>query len=198
MNAPNLSSGVTTEPSGVGGAVGVGRRHWFVAIVNHNTEKKSAEKLAAMGYDCYVATQEEYRLWKNGRRTKIDRVVIPSMLFVFCTEKERMSIVNLPYIFRFLTNKAGTLNQYGRPVAIIPGHQMNILRFMLGNSDHPVNITTRPIGRGDKVRVTRGSLRGLEGFVIDTNQGRSELYVNLDILGCATVTINPIDVEAIT
>jgi len=176
-------------------AVGVQNRHWYVAIVKHNTEKISKQKLDAMGYDTYVASQEEYHIWRNGKRKKIERIVIPSMIFIHCTEKERLKIVTLPFIFRFLTNKAGKTGPAGKPVAKIPPVQMGYLRFMLGNSDVPVEFTPTTYRKGDRVRVIRGRLAGIEGEVYTTTEGQSHLVVRLDILGCARITIDPINLE---
>ncbi len=187
----------STVPDGVDDAVGVEKANWYVAIVNNRSEKVTAEKLSNEGYEAYVASQEEYRLWRNGKKKKIDRVVIPSMVFLHCTENERRSVVTLPYIYRFLTNKAGNPNKFGRPVAIIPDRQMYQLKFMLGNSNSPVEFVDRMYTKGDKVRVIRGGLCGLEGEVITSQDGKSELWIRLDILGCAKVSIDPIDIEPI-
>ena len=152
----------STVPDGVDDAVGVEKANWYVAIVNNRSEKVTAEKLSNEGYEAYVASQEEYRLWRNGKKKKIDRVVIPSMVFLHCTENERRSVVTLPYIYRFLTNKAGNPNKFGRPVAIIPDKQMYQLKFMLGNSNSPVEFVDRMYAKGDKVRVIRGGLAALK------------------------------------
>ncbi|MDE7410017.1 MAG: UpxY family transcription antiterminator, partial [Muribaculaceae bacterium] len=95
---------VATVPFGVGDAVGVESRKWFVAIVNHNTEKAVQERLDGLGYETYVAKQTVVRIWKNGRKAKVDKVIIPSLVFVKCTQKERHEIVSLPYIKRFMTD----------------------------------------------------------------------------------------------
>jgi transcription antitermination factor NusG len=184
-------------PQGVGDAVGVGKSVWYVALVNNNTEKMTGERLSALGYENYVATQLEIRVWRNGKRAKVDRVVIPSTVFVKCTEKERRQIVALPYINRFMTNKAAVTDEqpYRKPLAIIPNRQIETLRFMLGNSDTPVNIGRYQ--KGDKVRVARGELCGLEGEVIETSDGKSELIVAIDFFGCARLTIDRINLEPI-
>lgn len=197
MNVDRVAECVTTGPSGVGDAVGMGNRHWFVAIVKNNTEKISHERLTSSGYESFIATQTLYRIWKNGKRAKINHVVLPTFVFVKCTEKERMQVVTLPYIRRFMTNKAATSSALSKPLAIIPDTQIETLRFMLGQSDTPVTITDRPYRKGDRVRVSRGKLVGLEGEVFESTEGRKELIVRIDILGCAQVAINPIDVEPI-
>ena len=74
---------------------------------------------------------------------------------------------------------------------------MELLRFMLGHSDTPVEITGHTYGKGDKVRVVRGNLRGVEGEVLADSDGQSLLIVNLDILGNARCVISPLDLEPI-
>ena len=180
-------------------AVGVPKSCWFVAIVNHNTEKQSSEKLNKLGVETYLPTQSEIRVWRNGRKSKVDRVIIPSTLFVYCTEQKRKELVNLPFIFRFMTNKAGTAHNgtSGKPLAIIPDIQIERLKFMLGQSDSPVEITSRPFKTGDRVRVIRGNLKGLEGEVWDLKGPQSELVVALNFFGCAKLSIDTIDLEII-
>lgn len=179
-------------------AVGVAESHWFVALVNHNSEKQSSERLTKLGVANFVPTQTEIRVWKNGRKSKVSRVVIPSVIFIHCTEEKRKDIVGLPFILRFMTNKAGTSsNGISKPLAIIPNDQMERLKFMLGQSDVPVRIGELPLERGDKVRVMRGNLAGLEGEVIDMNDSKSELIVAINIFGCARLSIETINLKRI-
>lgn len=200
MNANAAQKRVSTAPDGVDDAVGMERRSWYVAVVNNNSEKKVLARLEQAGYECYLPTQEEVRIWKDGRRRKTERVVIPATVFIRCTEPERREAVKLPFINRFMTDRASAAaTQLSRPVAVIPDKQIDTLRFMLGNSDEPVFVTAVPYRRGDKVRVVRGGLAGLEGEVWDAagDKGRSELLVRLDFFGCARLTINSSDVEII-
>lgn len=179
-------------------AVGVEISYWFVAIVNHNSEKQSSEKLSKMGVVNYLPTQSEIRVWRNGRKSKIDRVVIPSTVFVYCTEQKRKEIVSLPFIFRFMTNKAGTSdNSFNKPLTIIPDNEIKRLKFMLGQSDIPVEITTKTFKTGDKVRVIRGNLAGLEGEVIDMKETKNELIVALNFIGYAKLSIDTVNLEII-
>lgn len=179
-------------------AVGVPKSYWFVAIVNHNSEKKTSESLDKIGVDNYVPTQTEIRVWKNGRKSKVDRIVLPSVVFVNCTEEKRKEIVGMPYIFRFMTNKAGLSNHINnKPLAIIPDSEIERLKFMLGQSDIPVEITEKPFKAGDKVRVIRGNLAGLEGEVMELKNGKSELIVALDFFGCARLTIDTANLHKI-
>ncbi len=182
----------------VDGAVGVPKNNWFVAIVNHNSEKSSSEKLSKLGIVNYLPIQSEIRQWKNGRKSKVDRIVIPSIVFIYCTEQKRKEIVRLPFIFRFMTNKAASSkNSLNKPLAVIPDHEIERLKFILGQSDVPVRISEIPFKPGDKVRVIRGKLSGLEGEVIDLNNAKSELIVALDFFGAARLYIDTINLEII-
>ena len=179
-------------------AVGVSKSYWFVAIVNHNSEKQASEKLTRIGVDNYLPTQTEIRVWRNGRKSRVDRIVIPATIFVHCTEEKRKEIVGLPYIFRFMTNKVGTSKEStNKPLAVIPDSEIERLKFMLGQSDVPVEITEVPFKKGNNVRVIRGSLVGLVGKVIDINNARSELIVELEFFGCARLLIDTINLEII-
>ena len=202
----NSNDNLATANNDAGDAVGVSQPfRWYVAIVSNNTEKVCAEKIAALGYDTYVPTQKELRRWKNGRRKIIDRIVIPAAVFVRCTEADRRPhVVNLPFVKRFMVNRAAATNQYGwHPVAIVPDREIEKLRFILYNSDAAITIEPLPLRLGDKVRVVRGKLLGLEGNIVRCESHDSadavnlDIVVQLDILGCARMNISPTDLEKI-
>lgn len=183
----------------VDSAVGVSKPKWYVAIVKYNSEKICSENLSKLGITNYVPIQTENRIWKNGRKATVDRVVIPATIFIHCTEQKRLQIVRLPFIFRFMTNKAGrSINNVSKPLAIIPDHEIERLKFMLGQSDIPVFISQQPFKNGDKVRVIRGDLAGLEGEVLDLKNERTELIVSLQYLGCARLSIETSNLELIS
>lgn len=198
MSAKNETNSVVTVSSGVGSAVGVAKSNWFVAVVKNNTEKAVLDRLLKLGYECYVPIQKEMRIWRNGKRAMIDRVVIPSLVFIRCTETVRREVVSLPFIIRFLTNRAGSSPEgLSKPLAIIPDSQIKNLQFMVGNSDTPVAFAPYIYKQGDKIRVIRGNLKGLEGEVRVIDDRHSELSVVIGLLGSAKLTIDTVDVELI-
>lgn len=176
-------------------AVGLPQAKWFIAIVNNRSEKNNAGKLTKMGIENYVPLQKELHVWSNGKRVNVEKVMIPSKIFIRCTERERRNIVNLPFIFRFMTNKAGvSTNSVSKPLAVVPDHEIEQLKFMLGVKDAKVAFTERFV-KGDKVEVRRGPFKGLTGVVLqDAGNKTNHLYINIDFLGCAYVEINPKDV----
>lgn len=187
----------TAVLTGVDGAVGVPDSKWFVAIVNSRHEKAVAEKLIDINIECFVATQKEMHLWKNGRRKMIDRVVIPSMVFVNCSDQKRREIVTLPYINRFLVNRTAESNGMNKPVAVISNVEIQKLKFMLGQSDYQVQFVPSVFKIKDTVRVVRGSLCGLEGKIENNPDGTHSLLISIPILGGAIMHIDPKEVEKI-
>lgn len=171
-------------------AVGVPKSYWFIAILNSRSEKSTAEKLTRMGVENYLPIMEEVHVWKTGKKAKVTRVMIPAKIFIRCTEQERRELVNLPFIFRFMSDPAGN-----RPLAIVPDHEITQLKFMLGVSDAKVTFAQR-FFKGERVKVMRGPFRGLVGEILhDADRNTGRLYINIDFLGSASVEIRFADVK---
>lgn len=154
-------------------------RQWLVAYVQSCLEKKTAERLTAMGVECYLPVQTEIRQWSD-RRKKVQHLVIPMMIFVHVTPKERPLPLTLQAVSRYMV-----LRGESTP-AVIPDEQMERFRFMLDYSPEAVELCSTPLAAGDAVKVIKGPLAGLEGELI-TVGGKSKVAVRLDMLGCAQV-----------
>ena len=156
-------------------------RQWLVAYVQSCLEKKTAQRLAAMGIECYLPVQSEIRQWSD-RRKRVDRLVIPMMIFVHVTPQERPLPLSLQAVSRYMV-----LRGESTP-AVIPNEQMDRFRFMLDYSPEAVEMCSAPLAPGDAVKVIKGPLAGLEGELITVN-GKSKVAVRLDMLGCAHVDV---------
>ena len=141
-------------------------------------------------YEVYIASQKEMCLLPSGKRKQVDRIVFRSIVFIRCTDVlRRKEIVHLPYIKRFMVNIAGERSGGIRPVAFIPDEQMVKLRRMLDDSEEPVIIDPRPLPLGARVRINGGKLHGLEGNVLEVEDGNLNFVIRVDLLGCAKVNI---------
>jgi hypothetical protein len=95
-----------------------------------------------------------------------------------------------------MTNRAGSVDCYNHhSIATIPDKQVDTLKFMLYNSDTPVTINSLPLKLGSKVRVIRGKLCGLEGYLHNYSEGNAYVCVYLDFLGYAKVSIKATDIS---
>jgi transcription antitermination factor NusG len=162
---------------------------WFAARTQMNCERKAEREFQRIAQETYLPVQEEVHQWSD-RKRKVQRVVIPMILFVKMDCTEAKKVHKSPYFYGFLG-----YDRHDTIPAPISDHDIETLRFMLGHSDNPVSIEPLPLHVGDKVRVARGKLKGLEGNIITCHEGDTFVVVKLDILGCAKVKIDANELE---
>ncbi len=182
------------DRNGCGGAVETPQ--WYIAVVRHNTEKAARDKLLAIGYEAYVATQTEEHLYKCGHKKQIEKVIIPTYVFIRATNQQRIqALKDCPLLSFYVLNPAsgkGTPIKGNRPLAVIPDDQMRQLQYMLFHAPSPVDFTPR-MKKGDPIRVARGPLKGFQGTFI-AERTHTSVAVVIDVLGTASVQIPKEDI----
>ena len=181
-------------------------KHWYVAIVKRNSEKVCREALTANGYKAYVATQTIVRSYAKRKPKPVEQVVIPSKVFIqlpHFTPAERTQFFCLhPFITNFMYDVARERTSYGMAkLAAIPDFEIQRLRQMLSDTEHPVAFgeLNATYAVGTRVRVTHGPMSGYEG-VIAQRKGKSYFAMQTQYLNCAFVQIpfeyfEPIDTK---
>ena len=164
-------------------------RKWYVAYVRLFHERKTAEKLAAMGIESFVPVREEIHQWSQ-RKKKVMRVLIPQMIFIHATPKERLEALTLASISHYMVLRGE------HTPAIIPDRQMQQFMFMVDYSEESIEMYISPLQPGQSIKVIKGPLAGMEGELIEI-EGKSKVIVRLDLLGCAGVDMPIGFVEAI-
>ena len=139
-------------------------KSWLAAYVRLYHEKKTRDRLTAMGIESFLPVQEEIHQWSD-RRKKIERVVIPMMIFVHVDPAERAEVLTLSSVSRYMV-----LRGQSTP-AVIPDEQMERFRFMLDYSEEAIEVCSSPLAPGELVTI----------------DGKSKVAVRLDMLGCAHV-----------
>lgn len=81
-----------TVVDGTNGCEALSKR-WIAVVVKMYSEKKVSEALAAMEIETYVPVQEEIRQWSD-RKKKIEKVVIPAIVFVKTDQGGRETVTN--------------------------------------------------------------------------------------------------------
>lgn len=162
---------------------------WYVARVQINCEKRSAQKINTLHIETFVPTQSEIHQWSD-RRKKIERVVLPMLVFFRCDDQLAREVERLSFV-RSLMRVPGE-----NRIATIPDDQIERFKFMLGNADADVTIT-QSLHKGDKVRIARGKLLGLEGVVTTANDNRPRVSIAIDYIGYASIIIDKSDLELI-
>jgi len=156
-------------------------KYWLAAYVKMHHEKKTRDKLTAMGIENFLPVQTEVHQWSD-RKKKVERVLIPMMIFVYVNRAEQTEVLTLSSVTRYVV-----LRNENQP-ARIPEKQMESFRFMLDFSDAAVNFSNETFNVGEKVKVIKGPLKGLMGELINVN-GKSGIAVRIEQLGFATVEI---------
>ena len=172
-------------------------KNWFIALVRHNSEKTLRDLFSSKGVETYVATQQRLRVSPSGRKKWVERVILPSKVFIKCSEKQRLEIVNNPYIYRFMMDPSSKDEKGFRKVAVVPDNEIKTLMYMLNQSDYPVDFIETCYKLNDSVRIIRGSLKGLEGKVLESSETNKDVILHLDILGSARISIPASDLQLI-
>ena len=162
-------------------------KRWVAALVQMCMEKKVGERLTKLGIENYVPTQTEIRQWSD-RKKKVERVVIPMVVFVHTDEKTERSLRMHSFIRKILNYPGQTA------AAVIPDDQINRLKFMLRQPDSPVEMMEH-LQVGDKVHIVRGALQGLEGELCKCVPDKSMVAIRIEGLGYACVSVSVEDIE---
>lgn len=162
-------------------------RRWQAAYVKMHHEKRVRERLSELGIENFLPVQTEVRQWSD-RKKRVEQVLIPMMIFVHVDTEEQRTVLTHPSVLRYLVLRGE------HAPAEIPEEQMNRFRFMLDFSDQPISFNTAGLQPGEKVKVIKGPLAGLEGEFV-TVDGKSNVIVRISHLGCAVVEVNASMVE---
>ena len=163
---------------------------WVAALVQMCTEKKVGDRLTKLGIENYVPTQTEIHQWSD-RKKKVERVVIPMVVFVRADEATERTLRMQSFIRKILTYPGQ------QAAAVIPDDQIDRLKFMLKQADSPVELMPENLRVGDRVRIARGALKGLEGELCKSVPEKSMVAIRIDGLRYACVSVSVGDLEVI-
>lgn len=163
-------------------------KHWVAALVQMNTEKKVSSLLSNLGYTNYVPTQTEIRQWSD-RKKKIEKIVIPMVVFISVDKEEEKKLRKISYIYKFISYPGQ------KEPAVIPNEQIEKLKFMLHHADSAVEFSETVYEIGDEVEIVRGPLKGLYGELCYTEKGKPTVGVYVELLGYSYVNVDIKDVK---
>ncbi len=163
--------------------------NWYAVHVKPRAEFRVYERLTGAGINSFLPSIERLSKWKD--RTKLIQVpLFPGYLFVNteCSHVARLSILKTNGVVSLL----GTIPGEPEP---IPDDQVLSLKQVI-DAGTPLN--THPYLReGQRVRIMRGPLCGVEGILIRKSDWH-HLVLSVDILCQSTaVKIEATDVEAV-
>ena len=157
---------------------------WWAIYTRHQHEKVVAQVLETKGFEVFLPLYDSVRRWKD-RSKMLSLPLFPCYVFVRGGISRRLHVLTTPGVHTILCN--------GERIAIIPNEEMEAVRRAVNS---PSRVEPHPFLRcGETVRVTRGSLEGVQGVLL-RKKSSYRLVLSVEMLAqSVSVEIDAADVE---
>jgi transcription antitermination factor NusG len=159
---------------------------WCAVYTRHQHEKAVTAMLLVKGFEAFLPLYESTRKWKD-RRKLLSLPLFPGYVFVRGALERRLPILTTPGVHMIISR--------GERVATIPEEEIEAIRRTI---EGKVRVEPHPFLRcGERVRVIRGSLAGVEG-ILTRKKNLYRLVLSVAMLTQAVaVEIDAHDVEPV-
>jgi transcription antitermination factor NusG len=156
---------------------------WCAIYTRHQHEKTVSEMLEAKGFEVFLPLYESTRKWKD-RRKVLSLPLFPCYVFVRGAIERRLPVLTTPGVHMIISR--------GERVATVPEDEIDAIRRTV---DGHFRVEPHPFLRcGERVRVVRGSLEGVEG-VLTRKKNLYRLVLSVEMLAqSVAVEIDAMDV----
>jgi transcription antitermination factor NusG len=145
-------------------------RGWWAVYTRHQHEKCVAEMLLSKGSEVFLPLYTADRR-RRDRTVRLALPLFPSYVFVRENPGMRLAVLSTPGVHLIVTR--------GPAFGVIPDQEIENLRVAIAAERH---IEPYPYFRiGNRVRITRGALQGLEGILI-RQKGLCRVIVSIEML----------------
>jgi transcription antitermination factor NusG len=157
-------------------------KQWFAIYTRSRNEKKVVAGLLEQGHEAWVPLMKTMRQWSD-RKKVVEVPLFNSYIFI------RAHLSNIRSIISKSDGAVYVISFSGQPAAI-PDKQIEDLKLLLGSSEK-FEVSSSEFKYGDKVEVTRGSLRGLQGVFVQL-KGQKRILMHIDAINQKLlIDINP-------
>jgi transcriptional antiterminator RfaH len=146
--------------------------HWYAVWIRSRQEKVASTMLNNIGVQQYLPLKSELRQWSD-RKQMVETPVFSCYLFVRINlmKDSRLQVLKSPGVIGIVGNKTGPIP--------IPDQEIQDIRRVLAAR---IAYSLYPaLNKGDRVRVVRGVLTGVEGTLVRANP-TSHLLVSIDLI----------------
>ena len=142
---------------------------WYVARTRHGAEIGVRNRLSALGVENFVPTRRR----KASRGRTAEEPLLTCLVFLKATRSQALDLIHFQglkadYMFDCATHR----------MMVVPDKQMEDFMRVFELSPTEGGLIDKPLSVGEKVRVTQGVLKGVEGYVLEL-QGRTYVVVSL-------------------
>lgn len=149
------------------------KAYWFVAKTRHGAELGVRNRLTQLGVESFVPTRTRRSSRGKGM---VEEPLLTSFVFLHATKIDALNLVHLYGVKASLVNDCTT-----HKLMFVSDKCMDDFRRVLEASIEEGGLVDKPLTVGERVRITEGVLKGVEGNVLEI-QGR--LYVVVGLLNC--------------
>lgn len=157
--------------------------NWHALYVKSRTEKKVGLLLTEKKFNAYVPLIKTMRIWSD-RKKMVEMPLLNGYVFVQSEDNQREIILQTQGVVNFVRSEG--------KIAVIRDIEIERLKQLIGLGYHlEANALERKYKEGDKIKISSGPLKGIEGFVTGT-QGDKVIEVLLEsIRQCIKVKLPP-------
>lgn len=157
--------------------------NWYVLRTKSNLEKRVEQHLTKKGWEIFFPTVTTMRQWSD-RKKKVTVPLLPSVLFVHCTQRE------LQYIY----GEYGVLNvlKLENKPAIVREVEINNLKILVNQGEGvKISFNDIKIEPGQPIEVVEGPFKGMTGESLCIN-GKQRIKVKIAALHAECIVEVPV------
>ena len=144
---------------------------WYAIRTTARWELLASDELSRRGFETWLPVCRIKRRWSD-RIKVLDQPLFPGYLFGRFRLAERVRVLEVPGVRQIVG--------IGMTPVSIPVSELDNLRALVGAQ--PVLVAWPYLHTGQRVRIDRGPLAGVEGFVVHAEQGALRIVVSVDLL----------------
>jgi transcription antitermination factor NusG len=165
----------------------VARKQWFAVYTTSRHEKRVADHFDRRMIEHYLPLYHPQRHWKDGSKGTLSLPLFPGYVFVHVGIDERIPVLEVPGVL-WMVGKSGS-----QPTPL-PEFDIETLRVALD----PMRVEPYPaLAVGQRARLRRGALAGIEGIVVQRKNGLRVVITLELIMQSIAVEVNADDLEPI-
>jgi transcriptional antiterminator NusG len=150
---------------------------WFAIRTSPRWEARTSSELTERGLETYLPVCRVKHRWSD-RIKIVDQPLFPAYLFGRFQLDDRVRVLQVPGVRQILG--IGSL-----PAPISEGELANLRTLVAAN---PVMVPWPYLRAGQQVRIDRGPLAGVRGFVVRAEQESLRIVVSVDLLQRSVAT----------
>lgn len=139
-------------------------KNWHALYVASRQEKKVLEKLQKKNIEVYLPVLKTMRQWSD-RKKMVEMPLLNGYIFVKIDNTQNEKTLQTPGVVNFVRAEG--------KIAKVREEEIDRLKQLIElGYQMEVNGVKRTYKEGDKIKITSGALKNIEGFVVENKEGR--------------------------